>query len=33
MVEEIKLNQYITVALISEKRYKNKIFRLFAVSF
>ena len=32
MVMEIKVNQYITVALISVKRFKNEIFRLFALS-
>ncbi len=32
MVLEIKVNQFITVALISAKRFKNIIFRLFAVS-
>ena len=32
MVVEIKLNQYITVTLISAKRFKNEIFGLFAVS-
>jgi len=30
MVVETKVNQYITVALISAKRFKNIIFRLFA---
>jgi len=33
MVMEIKVNQYITVTLISAKRFKNIIFRLFALSF
>lgn len=28
MVMEIKVNQYITVILISAKRFRNKIFRL-----
>jgi len=32
MVMGAKVNQYITVALISAKRFKNIIFRLFAVS-
>jgi len=32
MVIEIKLNKYITVALISAKRFKTKVFRLSAVS-
>ena len=31
MVVEIKDNQYITIALILEKRFKNITFRLFAV--
>jgi len=33
MVVEPKVNQYIKVVLISAKRIKNEIFRLFAVSF
>jgi len=32
MVVELKVNQYIKVTLISAKRFKNVIFRLFAVS-
>jgi len=31
MIVEVKVNQYIKVALISAKRFKNMIFRLFAV--
>jgi len=32
MVMEVKVNQYIKVTLISAKRFKNIIFRLFVVS-
>jgi len=32
MVLEVILNQYITVTLISAKRFENTIFRLFVMS-